>query len=301
MESRLAWNCARNGLKRPLGSLRAFSSSAAASNTEAVQTPEAPVAPPPYYPFARNIAVYPAEAPKVPLSKYRKTQNNVLSEVNSRLSAFVPPHLARIVPYFARRHPQRILPGSVLTVDTWTQLPTAENPEPPFTTFSGVLMGIYRKGDGMGTSFRLRNVIDKAGVEIRFELLSPTIKHIHVVLRPTAKGRARSHGLQLLRRERRVKLYYFRKRPDRLVNVEGVVRTQQRLRDQRRKDKEERKKAEVLAEAREKKAKLAQERRERKEAAGETPTASPETPRPAAVTQKGKKKAPEKKNTQKFF
>ncbi|KAH7930298.1 RNA-binding domain-containing protein [Leucogyrophana mollusca] len=107
---------------------------------------------------------------------------------------------------FARRHPERLLPGSVLTV-TLEHAPT---------TFSGVLLSIRRRGPD--TSFVLRNVIQRTGVEMQFYVNSPHVKDIKIVQR--AGGGGGKEG----RRQRRAKLFFLRDAPDKMTAISAGVK-----------------------------------------------------------------------------
>ena len=61
-----------------------------------------------------------------------------------------------------------------------------------------------RKVNTLGSTFTLRNVMDGIGVEMMFELYSPSIKEIKVLK---------------LERRRRAKLYYLRDKPPRFSTV----------------------------------------------------------------------------------
>ncbi|KAH7916739.1 hypothetical protein BJ138DRAFT_995064 [Hygrophoropsis aurantiaca] len=106
---------------------------------------------------------------------------------------------------FSRRHPERLLPGSVLTV-TLEHAPT---------TFSGVLLSIRRRGPD--TSFVLRNVIQRTGVEMQFFVNSPHVKDIKIVQR--AGGGGGKEG----RRQRRAKLFFLRDSPDKMSAISAGV------------------------------------------------------------------------------
>ena len=101
---------------------------------------------------------------------------------------------------FSRRHPQQLLPGSVLTV-TSSQAPT---------TFTGVLLSIRRRGPD--TSFVLRNIINRTGVEMQFFVGSPHLQSISVLQRA---GGGPKEG----RRMRRAKLFYLRDSPDKMSAI----------------------------------------------------------------------------------
>ena len=87
------------------------------------------------------------------------------------------------IPYFT--------PGSYLSV-------TRADPYSPsgVTRFVGIC--IARRKNGIGSTFILRNVINGMGVEMMFELYSPTLREIKVLK---------------LERRRRAKLYYLRDKP----------------------------------------------------------------------------------------
>ncbi|OXL04953.1 ribosomal protein L19, partial [Cryptococcus neoformans Gb118] len=112
---------------------------------------------------------------------------------------------------FARRSKDRLPAGSVLTVLTYTD--AAKKSVSPF---SGVLMGTKRRG--VDTSFRLRNIVNKAGVEMTFKLNSPMIKEIRVVKRAErAKGQ--------LKDLKRAKVNYLRERPAVMAAIARALKT----------------------------------------------------------------------------
>ncbi|KAG5438787.1 hypothetical protein PCANB_002507 [Pneumocystis canis] len=93
---------------------------------------------------------------------------------------------------FSKKSQNSIKPGDILQVETYNSLPNKTN----ISIFSGYLIAIHRKG--VNTSFRLRNQVMRTGVEMQFNLYSPAIKNIKVILRGA------------LGRIRRAKLYYLR-------------------------------------------------------------------------------------------
>ena len=110
---------------------------------------------------------------------------------------------------FSRKHPECIRPGSVLTVNL-THAPT---------TFSGVLISVRRRGPD--TSFVLRNVVQRTGVEMQFFVNSPHVKEIIVVSRAGGKaadGKKKRKGL------RKAKLFYLRDSPERMTTISAGVR-----------------------------------------------------------------------------
>ncbi|GJJ07351.1 hypothetical protein Clacol_001552 [Clathrus columnatus] len=150
------------------------------------------------YPFSNNVKTPPAPIlnPTRPLLNGKGLMAQLYKSLPSK-------HTQEMLgTLFSRRHPNRILPGSVLTV-TSSQAPT---------TFTGVLLGIRRRGPG--TSFTLRNVIQRTGVEMQFFVGSPHIKNIQVVQKATnISGKNRKGGL------RRAKLFYLRTSPDKMSQI----------------------------------------------------------------------------------
>jgi large subunit ribosomal protein L19 len=110
---------------------------------------------------------------------------------------------------FSRNHPERVRPGSVLTINL-THAPT---------TFSGVLISVRRRGPD--TSFVLRNVVQRTGVEMQFFVNSPHVKEIIVVSRAggnAADGKKKRKGL------RKAKLFYLRDSPERMTAISAGMR-----------------------------------------------------------------------------
>lgn len=108
---------------------------------------------------------------------------------------------------FAKRHPDRIQPGSVMTV-TLNHAPNI---------FSGVLLSVRRRG--VDTSFVLRNVINRTGVEMQFFVASPHVKDIKVL--SSAGG---STGGRASRRMRRAKLFYLRDSPEKMSAISASLK-----------------------------------------------------------------------------
>jgi ribosomal protein L19 len=106
---------------------------------------------------------------------------------------------------------QTCLPiGSVLEVETWDDYPKNTT----FTAFIGHMIAVRRRG--IDTSFRLRTVISRLGVEQVFRVFSPNIKAIRVLHRGAVRGRP----------YKRAKLFFTREPGTRntLGGVEGVLR-----------------------------------------------------------------------------
>lgn len=110
--------------------------------------------------------------------------------------------------YFSRRQPLRILPGSVLTVSL------AHAP----TSFTGVLLSVRRRGPD--TSFVLRNVINRTGVEMQFFVGSPHLKDIKIIRRAGGGTGGASVGPRM----RRAKLFYLRDSPEKMTAISAGMR-----------------------------------------------------------------------------
>ena len=73
--------------------------------------------------------------------------------------------------------------GSVLEIETWDDYPTKTT----FQSFSGHMIAVRRRG--IDTSFRLRTVVSRVGVEQVFKLFAPNIKAIRVLHRGAVRGK----------------------------------------------------------------------------------------------------------------
>ncbi|GAA6008986.1 hypothetical protein JCM11491_005703 [Sporobolomyces phaffii] len=181
------------------------------------------------YPFSSAVEVLPPSSSPSPSLAPRG--DSLLRTLNAHLTS-QHAHAAQYLDLFSRRSKSRLLPGSVLTVTSYATPPTAQNPSPAATVFSGVLIASRRRHQGRDTSIRLRNLVGRTGVEVSFKVFSPLIKHIHVVQRAETSGPAvlGKDGVQLPRRKpalraaRRAKMYFVRDQPNRLVSVAGIVR-----------------------------------------------------------------------------
>ncbi|KAL1744393.1 hypothetical protein HDZ31DRAFT_74274 [Schizophyllum fasciatum] len=145
----------------------------------------APV-PPRAYPFALNpIRVEPtATLPPARVLQGKGVMEYVKDTLPNARRKAVADRL------FGRNSPQRVPIGSVLTVQQ----------EHAPTQFTGVLLDVRRRGPA--TSFLLRNIVQRTGVEVRFFVYSPHIKDIKI------NSRARG--------TRRAKLYYLRDSPEKM-------------------------------------------------------------------------------------
>ncbi|TFK56059.1 hypothetical protein OE88DRAFT_1652646 [Heliocybe sulcata] len=177
------------------GRLRALarSMSTAASTTAAA------------YPFSKNVIIRPATAipQSIPLESLQKGKG-----LMPFLQTALPPPEKRqwMETLFSKRHPDRLLPGTVVTVIT------AHAPN----TFSGVVLSIRRRGPD--TSFVVRNIVQRTGVEMQFFANSPHLKEIKI-LKKSGGGGGRAG-----RRARRAKLFYLRHSPLKMTAIAGGVK-----------------------------------------------------------------------------
>jgi large subunit ribosomal protein L19 len=116
---------------------------------------------------------------------------------------------SRFTSLFSRTSKDRIPPGSVLLVETYTTASKTST-----STFAGILIAIRRRG--VSSSFVLRNIVNKLGVEIRFNMYSPLLKDIKIVQKASV-GKNDTTGK--LRRARRAKLYYLRNDDRKLASI----------------------------------------------------------------------------------
>lgn len=130
------------------------------------------------------------------LPKVKSPQRGVLDYVHLQLRSQLDPS-ARFTAMFHRNSTERIPIGSVISVETYT------SPSKTGTsTFSGVLIAIRRRGTS--TSFVLRNLISKLGVEMRYNIYSPLLKDIKVIAKADSPRRPRRGPLV---RSKKAKLY----------------------------------------------------------------------------------------------
>lgn len=172
---------------------------------------------PPVYPFAAHVVTRShmerkpdSFIPQVPQVKHNS--RGVMPRVDAQLTSEIDPN-ERITRLFSRKSPDCIPPGSIVMVESYLNSTKTSS-----TTFSGVLIAVRRAG--IATTFVLRTIAHKLGVEMRFHAYSPMIKEIKVLQR--ADTTKRQPGLT---RSRRAKLYYLRKKDDkRVASVANVVK-----------------------------------------------------------------------------
>ncbi|KAM0752874.1 hypothetical protein T439DRAFT_342289 [Meredithblackwellia eburnea MCA 4105] len=183
------------------------------------------------YPFSSSVTV-PSPSPPSPSQIPPKTAS-LLSTLNTHLSS-LDPSSSSLIPLFSRRSPTRVLPGSVLTVTSYSTPPSASNPSPSLTTFSGVLIGVRRRNEGRDLSIRLRNLVGRTGVEVAFKVFSPLVKEIKVVQRAetsgpllaTAGAKEGERRKPVIKASKRAKMYFVRDQPNRLTGVAGIIKQQ---------------------------------------------------------------------------
>ncbi|KAJ8086363.1 hypothetical protein PM082_005186 [Marasmius tenuissimus] len=143
------------------------------------------------YPFSKTAILHPepSVAPPTPLLKGK----GLMPYLSKNLPS--PEKQAMLHDLFSRHSPNRLYAGSVVSV-------TLEHA--PFL-FTGVILGIRRRGPD--TSFVLRNVIQRTGVEMQIFANSPLVKSIKLLQKPP-KGRMR-----------RAKLYYLRDSPEKMSEL----------------------------------------------------------------------------------
>ena len=145
------------------------------------------------YPFSKSVLTPPA--PAIQNAKALKAGRGLMEHIRQTLPT--PEKQKMIHALFSRRSPNCLQPGSVVTV-TLEHAPT---------TFTGVLLAVRRRGPD--TSFIVRNIIQRTGVEMQFYVASPHLKDIKLVKKPP-KGRMR-----------RAKLYYLRDSPEKMSAIAG--------------------------------------------------------------------------------
>ncbi|KAJ7774318.1 translation protein SH3-like domain-containing protein [Mycena maculata] len=145
------------------------------------------------YPFSKTALILPEPyvAPPAPLKEGR----GLMPYLSKTLPTPEKQQILRNL--FSRQSRNQLYPGSIITV-TVDHAPM---------TFTGVLLAIRRRGPD--TSFVVRNIIQRTGVEMQFFVNSPALKEIKLLQRPP-KGRMR-----------RAKLYYLRDSPEKMSMLAG--------------------------------------------------------------------------------
>ncbi|KAF8665668.1 hypothetical protein AX16_000121 [Volvariella volvacea WC 439] len=151
------------------------------------------------YPFSKAVLAPAAPAPPTTSISALRQGKGLMEYLHKTLPA--PEKQKMLATLFSRRSPQCLLPGSIVTV-TLEHAPS---------TFTGVLLAIRRRGTD--TSFTVRNIVQRTGVEMQFFVNSPHLKDIKVVQKPP-KGRMR-----------RAKLFYLRDSPEKMSMIAGGKRS----------------------------------------------------------------------------
>lgn len=175
----------------------------------------------PSYPFSSDVRTFstpptaPASSSAVlpPAPVTNKPSLGIMAYAAHQLRAQWDPRTS-LTRLFARRSPAAIPVGSVLSVETWLSPAKSSS-----TTFSGVLMAVRRRGTS--TSFVLRNLVQKLGVEVRFNLYSPLLKEVTVLAKANGSKRDRAGKIM---RTRRAKLYYLRNDQKRIMAVGRILK-----------------------------------------------------------------------------
>ncbi|KAJ1728741.1 hypothetical protein LPJ72_005324 [Coemansia sp. Benny D160-2] len=142
-----------------------------------------------------------------PLTEPQEKRPNVLkvieresiarADVDGRAKLFV----RRAVPS------KRMCAGDVVFVETRNSMSESSGT----TSFAGVCIAIYRRG--IDTSFILRNVVQKTGVEVRFMAYSPLVKRIEILQKGSGY--------------RRAKLFYLRHNPGKTFQLKALKKMAQ--------------------------------------------------------------------------
>ncbi|CAO1625140.1 unnamed protein product [Jaminaea pallidilutea] len=213
-------------------SVRHMSSSATRRQADQAKDDDVPTPSTSSYRYANHARPIEASPSTLtPPSRVNHPSRGVMDYIHHQLRSQFDPK-DRLTSLFHRKSPDQIPVGSVLIVESWTS-PAKTG----MTTFSGVLLAIRRRGTS--TSFVLRNLVQKLGVEVRFNLYSPLLKDVKVVARASA-GKGSKHVPQgTIKRARRAKLYYLRKDDNRIAGIGRMIKTR-RARDDREASKQER-------------------------------------------------------------
>ena len=148
---------------------------------------------PTLYPFSKTVLT--PSTPHVQNIKALRVGKGLMHHLREALPSREKQEM--ISKFFSRRSPDRLLPGSIVTV-TSEHVPN---------TFTGVLLAVRRRG--IDTSFTLRNIIQRTGVEMQFFVASPHLREVKMVKQPP-KGRMH-----------KAKLYYLRDCPEKMSSIAG--------------------------------------------------------------------------------
>lgn len=139
------------------------------------------------YPFSKTALVLPEPTPA---PEGLRKGKGLMSHLQKTLPT--PEKQAMIQDLFGKHSPNRLYTGSILSV-------TLEHSP---GTFTGVLLSIRRRGPD--TSFVVRNVIQRTGVEMQLFANSPHVKEIKLLRKPPGG------------RMKRAKLFYLRDSPEKM-------------------------------------------------------------------------------------
>lgn len=156
------------------------------------------------YPYS-SVAIIPPQPSAPPTEGLRKGKG-LMAYLQKTLPT--PEKQVLISTLFSRTHPNRLRPGMILTV-TQVHAPT---------TFSGVLISMRRRGPD--SSFVLRNVVQRTGVELQFFVNSPHLKDIKVL-----RANEKKEGQRKVKGPRLNKLFYLRDAPDKMSALSAGVKT----------------------------------------------------------------------------
>jgi large subunit ribosomal protein L19 len=147
------------------------------------------------YPFSKLAIIPPAPTDDPPASL--KQGKGLMAYLQQTMPTTEKQRIMSTL--FSRRHPDRLIPGSIITIGL-THAPH---------TFSGILLQIRRRG--IDTSFTVRNVIARAGIEMQFFVNSPHVKEIKVLRRASYKN-----GDRFIR-QHKAKIGYLQDQPERMA------------------------------------------------------------------------------------
>lgn len=162
---------------------------AAIRRLSTVATPKATAT----YPFSKTALVLPTSPAPIPAAL--RQGRGLMQHLQKTLPT--PEKQKLLQTLFSRNSLSCLRPGSVVSV-TLNHAPT---------NFTGVLLSIRRRGTD--TSFIVRNIIQRTGVEMQFFANSLHLKDIKVLQQPP-RGRMR-----------RAKLFYLRDSPEKMSVIAG--------------------------------------------------------------------------------